>query len=217
MAQETFRTIEGFTDYQISDMGRVISNKGNNPKLLKPQKDKMGYFHFRLYDEAMPNIFYDNGTKKPKLEKLHKLVAMHFIDKPDTDDILEVNHKDGNKSNNKVHNLEWVTRKENIRHAHRTGLMGNGIRNGALKRSKSVKITFLDGRIELYPSITYAMLALKTTPATIKNKTLSGSYGKLGWRAELLELIPAELYYRKIEDVETLLQKYYDKYYKRKS
>ena len=46
---------------------------------------------------------------------IHKLVAENFINKP----ILEVNHKDGNKENNSINNLEWVTTKENIIHRFR--------------------------------------------------------------------------------------------------
>jgi hypothetical protein len=57
---------------------------------------------------------------KKKYYYVHILVAMHFIDNPNS--LPEVNHSDGNKSNNVYHNLEWSTRKGNEEHAWKTGL-----------------------------------------------------------------------------------------------
>lgn len=60
---------------------------------------------------------------KGKLLLLHRLVAKAFI--PNPQELPEVNHKDGNKQNNRVDNLEWITRHQNARHAHNNGFYDN--------------------------------------------------------------------------------------------
>ena len=100
------------TQYTIRIDGTVISYKGYNadkPRVIKPIIGANGYYKVNL------NI---NG--KEILVSIHRLVAQAFI--PNPDNKPEVNHKDGNKSHNYAWNLEWVTSKENIEHALRTGL-----------------------------------------------------------------------------------------------
>lgn len=93
--------------YCITEDGKIWSCRRN--KFLKPSLDKHGYHVIHL-------------SKKGKLFwfRVHRLVAQVFIEnqynKP------EVNHKDGNKSNNSVNNLEWVTSSENKYHAFKHGL-----------------------------------------------------------------------------------------------
>lgn len=73
------------------------------------------------------NIRLDDGTVKKFL--VHRLVAITHL--PNPNNLPEVNHKDGNKLNNKVSNLEWVTRNQNIQHSFDTGLNTSvGERNG---------------------------------------------------------------------------------------
>lgn len=60
---------------------------------------------------------------KRKTFGIHRLVAMAFIGVPENYREMDVNHKDGNKSNNHYSNLEWVTHKENMYHAKETGLV----------------------------------------------------------------------------------------------
>ena len=75
-----------------------------------------------------------NGKSKRLL--VHRIVATAFI--PNPDNLPEVNHKDGNKQNNNVSNLEWVTASENQKHAYKTGLKSaKGIKNGARKLTET--------------------------------------------------------------------------------
>lgn len=105
---EIWRPIKG-TDkaYYISSFGRIYSTKSK--KLLKTPVGKRGY----------PNCNIMINSKQ-KLVTIHRLVANHFISNPDNKP--QVNHIDGDKTNNNITNLEWVTSQENIMHARQTGL-----------------------------------------------------------------------------------------------
>lgn len=96
---EIFKDIEGFTGYQISNMGRIWSCKTN--RLLNPYHNNRGYL--------MINIKADDGERKHVL--VHRLVALHFIDNPKGKP--EVNHINHIRDDNRVENLEWVTKSEN--------------------------------------------------------------------------------------------------------
>lgn len=98
------------TQYLISESGHVYSI--TSKLILKPQVNPCGYQQLTLYL---------NGVKTNC--RVHRLVCRYFLG--DSED-LQVNHKDGNKLNNHVSNLEWVTSKENHEHAIRTGLMPLG-------------------------------------------------------------------------------------------
>jgi hypothetical protein len=157
--EEVFRTVEGLPDYQVSNLGRVVSNKNGKSVFLKPQTDALGYQHVRLYPEDRKFGSYGKGRgKKPKLFKVHKLVAETFIPKGDTKEMLNVNHKDGDKTNNCVENLEWITHAENIQHSWNIGLRDNSAWKAAKKRYKQVKVTEPDGTIKYFSSQLYCSL-----------------------------------------------------------
>lgn len=93
--------------YFVSDDGFVLNRE---MKVLKPSiNHRTGYCQQNLSKDGRVVMRY-----------LHRLVAEHFLTKPDFP--CEVNHIDGNKQNNAVQNLEWVTRSENVSHAYRSGL-----------------------------------------------------------------------------------------------
>lgn len=94
--------------YSVTSCGEVFSHL--TKKWMKTPVGKRGYPNLNLMDK--------NG--QPHLKTVHRLVAEAFI--PNPNGLPEVNHKDGDKRNNNVRNLEWVTQRENNLHARRTGL-----------------------------------------------------------------------------------------------
>lgn len=103
---EIGKPIPGYENlYEISNLGRI----SNYRKILKTYKINSGYVAFKLQKD---------GMRKSVL--LHRLVAELFI--PNPDGKSEVNHIDGNKENNCVSNLEWVSSSENKLHAYASGI-----------------------------------------------------------------------------------------------
>ena len=84
--------------YQISNQGNIISCR--NHQYLKPIIDNYGYCHVALYKNKQKTTY-----------KIHRLVAITFIENPNNYPII--NHKDENRTNNCVENLEWCTYKYN--------------------------------------------------------------------------------------------------------
>lgn len=97
---EEWREIRDFPNYSVSNLGNVMNNKTN--KLMRLNL-KAGYYQICLTAEKIRKQF-----------KVHRLVALAFI--PNPENKPEVNHKDKNKVNNNVKNLEWNTRLENCHH-----------------------------------------------------------------------------------------------------
>jgi len=100
--------IPNYAKYQISRHGQVYSLIRN--KYRKPQVSTPGYLYYNL----------SNDDGKIRHEFLHRLIGTVFIPNPENKPCI--NHKDGNKLNNNLDNLEWVTYKENSEHAVKTGL-----------------------------------------------------------------------------------------------
>lgn len=102
MNDEIWKDIKDYEGlYQVSNYGRVKNSKRNSIRI--PYLNEKGYHRIILYK--------NNKTKKPKV---HRLVAQAFISNPDNKS--EVNHKDFNKLNNHVDNLEWTSGEENRLH-----------------------------------------------------------------------------------------------------
>lgn len=105
-----WREINGFDGYFINENGDVRSIKRGKQKVLKPALSGCGYLNVVL--------MRDN---KRFAKKIHRLVAENFL--PLDGSRTHVNHKDGNKTNNHIDNLEWCNRSENVVHAIKTGLL----------------------------------------------------------------------------------------------
>ncbi len=95
---EEWRSITGFANYQVSNIGRVRNVK--TEKILKPGLQARGYYQATLYKEG-----------KRTWDYVHRLVAREFVDNPEGR--LIVDHIDNNKSNNCVNNLRWVNASQN--------------------------------------------------------------------------------------------------------
>jgi hypothetical protein len=127
---EIFKEIIGYSDYLISNKGRVKTKS----RKIRYTHSVTGKEHFRLSKERFLRVYKNDITgykfiqprknKKPSNETIHRLVALTFINNPNNQYI--VNHKDGNKHNNIVENLEWCTNKYNHKHATETGLKAKG-------------------------------------------------------------------------------------------
>lgn len=104
--EEQWEPIEGYDHYEVSNYGNVRSytNRGTlcaEPHMLSPRLNK-GYLFVNLYD----------SQHKMKSIKVHRLVASAFI--PNPDNYPQINHKDEDKTNNHVDNLEWCDSKYNV-------------------------------------------------------------------------------------------------------
>ena len=95
---EEWRSISGFINYQISNIGRIRNVRTG--RILKPRQDKDGYL---LIDLCENNI--------RKTSKVHRLVAAELIDNPDNKSYID--HVDHNKQNNCINNIRWVSSSEN--------------------------------------------------------------------------------------------------------
>lgn len=111
-------------NYYVTDDGRVWSEKSK--RFLSTQKDKDGYLKVRLRSNDLPA----EGRHR---YSVHRLVLENFCPVENMEN-LQVNHIDGNKENNNLYNLEWVSCKQNISHAINNKLRA-GI-NGAAKLTK---------------------------------------------------------------------------------
>lgn len=105
---EIWKTIPEAPDYQISNLGRVKSNKFNyRSRILKQKTGKTGYKMIGLCIKPKRKFFL-----------VHRLVLSTFKPVENMNE-LEINHKDEDKSNNSLTNLEWVTSKENCNYGNR--------------------------------------------------------------------------------------------------
>lgn len=119
---EIWKEIDGsFGQYEISSFGRVRNHQTR--RILHQFKGKDGYLRTQLAGTINKSV------------TVHRLVATAFI--PTIDGKVFVNHKDGDKQNNCVNNLEWCTRSENMQHAynHSLKLPPSGVNNGHAKLS----------------------------------------------------------------------------------
>jgi hypothetical protein len=136
---EIWKDIEGYEGlYQVSNLGRIkslerkVKNQFNEyiikEKIKKLSDNGHGYLHLTLYKNGKFKQFY-----------IHRIVAEAFLS--NSKNYLEINHKDGNKQNNCIDNLEWCTSSQNKKHAFKIGLK---ISKKGRDNDKSIKIKQMD-------------------------------------------------------------------------
>lgn len=179
--------------YQVSNLGNVrsldrirkqfnhngIATVKYKGRILKKQLQKRtGYRTVTLYD----------NNRNGKIKSIHRLVAETFLDNPN--DYPVINHKDGNKLNNNVNNLEWCTVSHNVKHAYSIGLVKIKKLYGK-ENPKARKVEQYDlenNFIKLWYSIIDASNDLKIDSSSIsavckeKRKTAGGYIWKYGRR-----------------------------------
>ena len=99
-----WKQVPNFENYYVNNSGDIISKTRRSPHRLSQGLGKAGYYHVSLAD----------SNRKYHIMQVHRIVALAFIPNPESKP--QVNHKNGNKLDNRVENLEWVTASENTKH-----------------------------------------------------------------------------------------------------
>ena len=131
MNNEVWKDIAGYDGlYQVSNLGRVRSLKFGKVKILKLGKVRNRYIQVGLYK-----------NRERKMCKVHRLVGQAFLLNPNN--LPEINHRDEDKTNNRVENLEWCDRKYNNNFGTHNQRVAEKMTNGKL--SKTVLQFTLEG------------------------------------------------------------------------
>lgn len=176
---EIWKDINGFSGYQVSNLGNVKSNERFETTngcvkerfikeiILQPATDR-GY-----------KIVSLSKGKRQYMKKVHRLVAQAFI--PNPDNKRTVNHKDCNPSNNLLDNLEWATDLENTRHARKNNRMSDEkevvmIKDGIIiKIFKSISQANRETGIQI-SNISYCCSGIRKTAGGYNWKFKKGEY-----------------------------------------
>lgn len=138
-----WKTIQDFENYEVSDSGEVRNTKYN--RLLTPSPGAGGYLRV--------NLRRDNKSYQ---KYIHRLVAEAFLEGEG-----EVNHLDGNRTNNNVNNLEWTTHAKNVQHAF------DVLHRKPPRQTRGVRVEYLNGLIIEFSSVKECAIYYKVDSKTI--------------------------------------------------
>src|SRR5690606_12792762 len=172
MSHEVWKDIKGLEGrYQVSDHGRVRSLDRETPVNGGIRFSKGRMLNTRLDRYGYSKISFTLGKGKKRHSTIHRLVASAFI--PNPNNLPQVNHKDGDKTNNHVNNLEWCTGEHNIKHAKDMGLI-HGVKGGKHYKSKPI--------IDLSTGIYYECTKEASEAIGINQSTLKDYLGRYSHR-----------------------------------
>jgi len=221
--KEEWLQVPEFNRYLVSNTGRVISTARGKAKELKPQQDAIGYLHYRLYPEDQRFGSYGpNRGVKPKLFKAHRLVAETFI--PDGDTTLQINHKDGNKHNNVVTNLEYCTAQQNIQHSWDLGMRKGTHQKIARQNYKPLVAIDRLGRERYFQGNIIAKFGMGCSVGAISKSLKTGDEIQRGpargYTFVRIKELPNHCVFEEVPDIEEKInnhnKKYFSKNWKRK-
>ena len=161
--EKEWRTVIEYDKYEVNQFGEIRHKK--RKQILKPRPNRSGYeyVNFRINGES-------------KNFAIHRIVANAFI--PNPNGYTEVNHKDYNKSNNCVDNLEWVTSSGNKSHAYKK------IENHIIRGKEVEQYTKAGEYVKTYDTVSDAAKAMGCCVAAISNCCLGRTKTSMGfqWR-----------------------------------
>ena len=217
--KEQWKQVPGFGRYLVSNTGRVISTARGKAKELKPQQDAIGYLHYRLYPEDESLGSYGPGRgKRPRLYKAHRLCLETFS--PTLDTTLEVNHINGNKHDNRLSNLEWLSKSDNLKHSYDIGLRKFQAEKIAYKNRKPLVAVDRRGDERYFAGNIIAKFGLGCSLGTIANALRSGDEIKRGpakgYTLARIPELPNHCYFEQVPDIDKkvaeLNEKWFSKY-----
>lgn len=159
-----WKEIKNWPGYSISDEGQVRNDKTGTLRVASLTSD--GYLNLTIEQDGVA-----------KCKTIHRLVMEAFC--PTENPALQVNHKDGDRTNNRLDNLEWVTREQN--------LAARDMSRVAETLKKQVLVKYVDGHEEVYPSLRECARRLGINHTTIAHY--------IGHKLSPRRKIQAEFYY----------------------